>query len=143
MHVDGGTVTQIFTTYKVLEGSEDVAAQLGIDLKKIKSRVYIIRNGYVTPHYKEVKDNLPSIAGMAMDTMINNQGIGDTYRIYTFMQKMGNDFNLAYIPSDFRPEGKEAFDPAQMKQLFDRGLQDAVKGYKWHKVPSGLESENF
>jgi predicted acylesterase/phospholipase RssA len=143
MHVDGGTVTQIFTTYKVLENSQDVADKMGIDLKKIKSKVYIIRNGYVAPQYKEVKDNLPSIAGMAMDTMINSQGIGDTYRIYTFMQKMGNDFNLAYIPSDFRPEGKEAFDPAQMKQLFDRGLQDAVKGYKWHKVPSGLESENF
>jgi hypothetical protein len=36
-------------------------------------------------------------------------------------------------------ESKEMFDPAAMRKLFDRGYQDAVNGYKWHKAPPGLE----
>ena len=115
---------------------------MGIDPTKIKGKVYIIRNGYVEPGYKAVKDDLASIAGQMFDTMINSQGVGDTYRIYAESLKRGNDYNLAFIPGDFRPEKKQEFDPAQMRKLFDRGYQDAVKGYKWHKVPPGLESSN-
>ena len=70
--------------------------------------------------------------------MINSQGVRDTYRIYEFMQQRGNDFNLAYIPDDFRPEAKEIFDPKAVKLLFDRGYQDAVGGYQWYKTPPGL-----
>jgi predicted acylesterase/phospholipase RssA len=143
MHVDGGTITQIFTTYGLMRDAESTAMKMGIDTKKMKGKIYIIRNGYVNPHYKPVKNNLGSIAIQSMDTVLNNQGIGDTYRIYLFMQKIGNDYNLAYIPGDFRPEAKEAFDPNQMKQLFEKGYQDAVDGYKWHKVPSGMESVHW
>ena len=140
MHVDGGTITQVFTLYKVLEGQEALAKEMGIDSSKIKGKAYIIRNGYVNPGYKVVKDNLASIAGQMFDTMINTQGIGDTYREYAFMQKRGNDYNLAYIPGDFRPEKKQEFDPEQMRKLFNRGYQDAAKGYQWHKVPPGMET---
>ena len=82
MHVDGGTITQVFTLYKLFEGQEAVAKEMGLDPSKMKGRAYIIRNGYVDPGYKVVKDNLPSIAGQMFDTMINAQGVGDTYRIY-------------------------------------------------------------
>ena len=71
--------------------------------------------------------------------MINTQGIGDTYRIYSFMNERGNDFYLAYIPSDYRPAKKEEFDPDQMKKLFDRGYKDAVNGYEWHVKPPGMD----
>ncbi|HPM42273.1 MAG TPA: hypothetical protein PLV52_00355 [Candidatus Omnitrophota bacterium] len=140
MHVDGGTMTQLFTLYKVLEGQEGLAKEMGIDVSKMRGVAYIIRNGYVEPGYKPVKDNLASIAGQMFDTMINTQGVGDTYREYVFMQKRGNDYNLAFIPGDFRPEKKQEFDPVQMRKLFDRGYQDAIKGYKWHKAPPGIEN---
>lgn len=142
MHVDGGTITQVFTLYKVLEGQDGVAKEMGVDSHRIKGAVYIIRNGYVDPGYKPVKDNITSIAGQMFDTMINSQGVGDTYRIYAFMQKRGGDYNLAYIPGDFRPEKKQEFDPRQMKELFDRGYRDALKGYKWHKAPPGLNAKD-
>lgn len=143
MHVDGGTVTQVFTLYKVLDTAGNLVKEHNIDASKIRGKCYIIRNGYVTPDYKAVKDNLSSIADRAFDTMINSQGVGDTYRLYTYMKKIGNDYNLAFIPPDFRPEKKEEFDPKAMKELFDRGYQDAVKGYKWHKEPPGLEAGKF
>jgi len=141
MHVDGGTITQLFTLYKVLEGQQGAAKEMGIDASKIKGKAYIIRNGYVDPGYKPVKDDLPSIAGQMFDTMINTQGIGDTYREYVYMQKRGNDYNLAFIPGDFRPAKKQEFDPVQMRALFNRGYQDAIQGYKWHKAPPGLEED--
>lgn len=146
MHVDGGTITQMFTIYKILESAEENAAamnidirKLGIDPAKIKGSYYIIRNGYFDPGYKAAKDTIASIAERSFDTMINYQGIGDAYRIYAFMQNRGNDYNLAFIPGDFRPASKEDFDPRAMKALFDRGYQDAVKGYNWKKTPPGME----
>jgi predicted acylesterase/phospholipase RssA len=138
MHVDGGTITQVFTVYKLLEGEASIAKEMGIDPSMIKGVCYIIRNGYVGSGYMDTKNNLASISERAFDTIINSQGIGDTYRIYTYMQQRGNDYNLAFIPNDCRPEAKQMFDPAAMKVLFDRGYQDAVKGYKWRKEPPGL-----
>jgi hypothetical protein len=143
MHVDGGTITQMFTLYKVLDSAAGIAKELGLDPAKIKSRVYLIRNGYVTPGYKPVKDDIAAIADRAFDTMINNQGVGDTYRIYAFMKKMGNDYNLAFIPPDFRPEKKEEFDIHAMKEIYAKGYKDAVGGYNWHKVPPGMEEQKF
>ena len=150
MHVDGGTITQVFTLYKILENAEETVksqgidlTKLGIDPAKIKGKYYIIRNGYVNPGYKVAKDTISSIADRTFDTMINYQGIGDTYRIYVFMQQRGNDYNLAFIPGDFRPPSKEDFDPETMKALFDRGYKDAVKGYNWQKTPPGLKSKSI
>lgn len=141
MHVDGGTITQMFTMYKLLEASEKVAKEAGVDPSKIRGDYYIIRNGYIDPTYKAVGDNLQSIAGQMFDTMINYQGIGDTYRIYAFLKSKGDDFNLAFIPGDFRPPKKEEFDVRNMRALFDRGYQDALKGYKWHKEPPGFSKQ--
>ncbi|MBU1038170.1 MAG: patatin-like phospholipase family protein [Candidatus Omnitrophica bacterium] len=135
MHVDGGAITQMFTMYKLLEASDAVAKEVGIDPLKIRGDYYIIRNGYMDPAYKAVKDNLPSIARRTFDTMINYQGIDDAYRIYALVRKGGDSYNLAFIPGDFRPSKKEDFDPRNMRALFNRGYEDAVKGYKWHKEP--------
>jgi predicted acylesterase/phospholipase RssA len=139
LHVDGGTLTQVFTTYKLLDGMGEAAKSLNIDPSKVKSKLYIIRNGYMSPVYKKVKDNLTSLSERSFDTIIDAQGVGDTYRIYTFMKTRGNDYNLAFIPPDFKQDCKEMFDPKDMKRLFDRGYEDAVGGYKWHKAPPGLD----
>lgn len=143
MHVDGGTMTQMFVLFKIMEGikSDDYQAA-NVDVTKMRASYYLIRNGYVTSTYKKVENKLGSIAGSAMDLIINTQGIGDTYRIYEFMKLRGNDYNLAYIPGDCRPEAKEMFDPAAMKVLFDRGYQDILDGKTWHSTPPGLEEKN-
>ena len=140
MHTDGGTLTQVFTTYKLLQGMAGAAKSMGIDPAKLKGKMYLIRNGSMAPRYREVKDDLASLANRCFDTIIDSQGVGDVYRIYVFTKQRGTDFNLAYIPPDFVDESKEMFDPMAMRKLFDRGYQDAVKGYKWHKEPPGLEA---
>ena len=143
MHVDGGTMTQMFGLFKIMEGiGGDEYKAANVDTSKMRSSYYLIRNGYVGGTYKKVENKLGTIAGSAMDLMINTQGIGDTYRIYEFMKLKGNDYNLAYIPNDCRPEAKEMFDPAAMKVLFDRGYQDVVRGQIWHKTPPGLNDND-
>jgi len=140
MHVDGGTLSQVFSLYGLLEPMKDEVKKIAkIDPAKIKAKYYIIRNGYTSGIYKEVKDDIVDISSRALDAIINSQGVGDTYRIYTYMKERGNDYNLAFIPADFTPPAKQMFDPEQMRKLFDKGYQDAVKGYKWHKMPPGLE----
>ncbi|MFC1548682.1 patatin-like phospholipase family protein [Candidatus Omnitrophota bacterium] len=135
IHVDGGTVTQVSAMVRVFGGLREALAKEGIDRSKKKVTLYLIRNGYVTPHWSRVRNNLTSIAESSMDTMITNQGIGDIYRIHALTKLRDIDFNLAYIPVDYVPAAKEMFDTEEMIRLFDLGFDEASKGYPWKKKP--------
>ena len=76
-----------------------------------------------------------SIAGRSLSSLTTSQGVGDLYRIYLITQRDGVDFNLASIPEDFKPNAQEAFDPVEMKRLYDLGYNMAVNGYPWKKFP--------
>jgi hypothetical protein len=117
---------------------KEAAISLGIDPAKVGYKLYVIRNGFMSPKFKKVKDNLGAIAERAFSTIIDAQGIGDVYKVYLFTQQKRGDFNLAFIPADFDYESKEMFDTEYMKALFDKGYADAVRGYSWSKVPPGL-----
>jgi hypothetical protein len=80
-----------------------------------------------------------TIAGRAISSLIQTQGIGDLYRIYLTALKDGIDYNLAYVPSSFNVPKKEDFDTAYMRQLFDVGYSMAAKGYPWQKTPPGIQ----
>jgi len=139
MHVDGGTATQVFFMYGVLKGLRGSAREQGINADKIKINLYIIRNGYISPRWKEVKNSLMPITERALDTLILYQGIGDIFRLHTMTEKTGNDYNLAFIPEDFEFQSKEMFDPEVMGKLYDRGYEQAIHGYPWAKEPPMLE----
>ncbi|MDO8536548.1 MAG: patatin-like phospholipase family protein [Candidatus Omnitrophota bacterium] len=139
LHADGATLTQVFTTYELIVGMQEVAKRVGVDSSKIKGKLYIVRNGYMTPTYKKIKNNLSSLAQRAFEMVTDSEGVGDAYRIYVFAGRTNSDYNLAYIPPDFTQDNKEMFDPKDMRRLFDRGYQDAIGGYKWHKAPPGVE----
>ena len=82
-----------------------------------------------------MKPKTLSIAGRAVSTLIENQGIGDLYELYTFAKRNGADYNLAYIPGDFPDTSTSAFDPKYMTKLYDIGFSMAQSGYPWKKVP--------
>ena len=139
MHVDGGVTRQVFFLYDVVQGFEKAAKEKGFNISKIKYAIYVIRNGYVDPFYKEVPDKLPAIAKRTVNTMINAQSLGDLYRLYIFTKEDKGDFNLAYIPAGYTPNSKEFFDPVEMQKLFDLGFDEASRGYPWKKAPPGLD----
>ncbi|MFA6217842.1 MAG: patatin-like phospholipase family protein [Candidatus Omnitrophota bacterium] len=139
MHVDGGVTRQVFFLYDVLRGFDKAFKEKGRDASGTKYTIYVIRNGYVDPLYREVHDKLVAIADRAVDTMINAQSIGDLYQLYVFAKDGGRgDFNLAYIPATHVSKAKELFDPVEMQALFDLGFKEALQGYPWRKSPPGI-----
>ncbi|MCU6618497.1 hypothetical protein OCO52_18565 [Achromobacter mucicolens] len=70
--------------------------------------------------------------------MIQSQGIGDLYRIYTTAHRDGVQFNLAFIPSSFRAPHREEFDTEYMRSLYDTAYDMALKGFPWTHSPPGF-----
>jgi predicted acylesterase/phospholipase RssA len=130
MHVDGGASTQVFLYPPSLNVSES-----GVERER---HLYVIRNARLDPDWAQVERSVMSIAGRAISSLIQTQGVGDLYRIYLTSQRDGMDFNLAYIPSSFDRKLNEPFETAYMKALFDVGYQMAVNGYPWEEAPPGF-----
>ena len=142
MHVDGGTIRGVFYIDRLTKNMEGAAKAFGIDPSKYRPRIYILSNSYMSPIRQQVKDDLIGISIRSLDTVVAAANNGDIYRLYATAKRRGLDFNLAYIPSDFKPNPKELFDKKEMQRLFKRGYDDAVNGYKWHKTPPGYAAED-
>ncbi|OWF65881.1 patatin [Polynucleobacter hirudinilacicola] len=134
MHVDGGASTQVF-----LYPSAAAQKAIELDIRRRNSRqAYIIRNSRLDPRWNETQRSTLSVAGRAISQLIQTQGIGDLYRIYTMTKADNVGFNLAYIGSDFNEPHREEFDTKYMNALFQYGYEHAVKGYQWSKYPPGF-----
>jgi hypothetical protein len=132
MHVDGGTVSQVFLYPPSL--------RLGRILRRDGApppTAYIIRNGRASPQPDKVERKTLAIAGRAIETMIASNGVGDLYRIYTTVQRDHIAFNLALIDDAVQPPPSTRFDRAYMALLFARGREQGRRGYAWQKVPPG------
>jgi len=135
MHVDGGTVAQVFVYPASIRIGEQ-AATAGVTRER---RLYVIRNARLDPDWANVERSTMTIAGRAIASLIHTQGIGDLYRIYATAQRDGVDFNLTFIPSSFNFPHKEEFDNEYMRKLYDVGYDQGVKGVPWAKVPPGFK----
>jgi predicted acylesterase/phospholipase RssA len=139
LHVDGGAGSQVF----VYPASMDFRMMTEKLRVQGTPEVYIVRNAFFEPDYQEgIRQRVLPIASRTLESLIRTQGIGDLYRIFALCRRDGNDFNLAYIPSDFTEEPNEAFDPIYMSKLFELGYQMGRDGYPWAKAPPGLVLED-
>ena len=134
MHVDGGTVSQVF----LYPPSLQLGNVLGREDDGARPTAYIIRNGRASPTPEKIERQTLAIAGRAIETMIASNGVGDLYRIYTTAQRDRIDFNLAMIGDDFTQPYTTSFDHAYMVKLFEYGLRKGRDGYVWQKVPPGF-----
>lgn len=135
MHVDGGAMTQVFLYPPSMNIQKEAEAQ-GFTRDR---HAYVIRNSRLDPDWAEVERSTMSIVQRAITSLIQTQGIGDLYRIYLTCQRDNVDFNLAFIPPDFKVETKEPFDPVYMSALFQRGYEMMKAGYPWEKTPIGYD----
>ena len=135
MHVDGGAIAQVFVYPSSLQLNK-LALARGASRER---RLYIIRNARLDPDWAQTERRTMSIAGRAISSLIQTQGIGDLFQIYLVTQRDGVDFNLAFIPDSFNVPHKEDFDPEYMRPLFELGYKLAVNGYQWAKYPPGYE----
>lgn len=138
MHVDGGTMAQVFIYPSELDLKE---LERGAGIKDRERVLYIIRNSRLDSDWASVDRRVMNIAGRAITSLIHNQGLGDLYRIYLTAQKDGVDYNLAFIPPTFSEPHRELFDTEYMRALFKAGYDMAFKGYPWSKHPPGFEGQ--
>jgi hypothetical protein len=136
MHVDGGAKAQVFL-YPPTFALSARASEEGIERERV---AYVIRNARLDPQWASVQRRTLSIAGRAISSLIQTQGVGDLYRIYMITQRDGVGFNLAFIPPTFNVKATEDFDPVYMTKLFEVGYTAATApgGYPWHKSPPGF-----
>ena len=134
MHVDGGTMAQVFVYPAAIQVKAQAAA-LGVARER---KVYVIRNARLDPDWTSTERSTMSIAGRAIASLIHTQGIGDLFRIYATAVRDGVDFNLTFIPSSFNFPHKEEFDNEYMNKLYDTGYALGVMGGVWSKTPPGF-----
>ena len=134
MHVDGGASAQVFA-YPPQLHLADLSNKARINRER---RLFVIRNARLDPDWADTKRQTLTIAGRAITSLIQNQGVGDLYRIYATTQRDGVDFNLAYIPPTFNVPLTEPFEQHYMNELFNLGYELGRSGYNWQKTPPGL-----
>jgi predicted acylesterase/phospholipase RssA len=133
MHVDGGTVAQVFVYPPALNIGELSRAEAVTRERKL----YVIRNARLDPEWAEVERRTMTIAERAISSLIQTQGVGDLYGIYLIALRDDVDYNLAFIPRTFNVPHHEQFDTDYMRALFQLGYDMAAQGYPWQKIPPG------
>ena len=136
MHVDGGAANQVFV-YPIAADLARLSSENDADRVR---KLYVIRNARLDPEWSEVERRTLSIARSAITCLIQYQGIGDLYRIFTIARRDHIDFNLAYIPATFDAPHAADFDQAYMRSLFEVGYRTATEDQEWFKHPPVLVS---
>lgn len=129
MHVDGGTTREVFFTVADFRYREiDVA--IG---RQVERHLWVIRNGKITPEYKEMPETALAIAARSLETLAKSRDISDLARMYARARSDNIDFNLAAIPPDFEAPHPRPFDQAYMRALYERGIELGRRGHPWLK----------
>ena len=140
MHVDGGIKAQVML-YGEAISFFTTSKKLGPLMPQRPRKLYLIRNAQVSPEYESIKPHIWAIGPRAMTSITKSQGTGDLYRIYILAQRDGIDYNLAFIPLDFKTKRNSEFDTKYMNEEFELAYNLARSGYKWSKYPPGFEPE--
>jgi len=136
MHVGGGTANQVFV-YPVAAELARISAENDANRQRT---LYVIRNARLDPEWAQVDRRTLPIAMKAIQCLIQYQGIGDLYRMYTITRRDHVDYNLAFIPASFDTPHTSDFDTVYMRSLYDLAHGMAVGGHMWAKHPPVLLS---
>lgn len=127
MHVDGCATAQAFVY------------PAAISMRKLAERpraLYIIRNARLDPEWSQVDRRTLPISFRAISSLVQSQGIGDLYAMFTLAQRDNIDYNLTFIPPTFDTPHKTDFDTAYMKALYEVGYRTTGQGSDfWYKRP--------
>jgi len=138
MHVDGGTITELFFSDYMLDLPAARKKVFGWDTPTAHVTAYLIRNGKLAPSPEPVARSLPRITRRAWLTLSKAHGWDHLHCIYEMAHQNRIDFNYMSIPEDCDLPGKQAFDREEMNRLFNLGIDLARSGGSWHKSPDGF-----
>ena len=131
LHVDGGTVAQIFFAPPDIGLNQFEQRRFGA----IRSRtLYLIRNGRLLPQYETTEESAIGIAKRAIETLVKYQTVSDLVRLQLQTAAGGAKLFYAAIPTSFTPTPKSDFDRSYMQQLFATGEEEGARG-AWRTKP--------
>lgn len=131
LHVDGGTVAQIFFAPPDIKLSRYEQRYLG---RARSHTLYLIRNGRLTPQYATTEETALGIARRSIETLIKYQTISDLVRLQLQTTAAHADLNYISIPERFTASPKSDFDRNYMQMLFAVGMEEGRLGH-WRKRP--------
>jgi hypothetical protein len=145
MHSDGGLFAQVFFRGFLLD-FEDAAEEAGLFPLNIEIYLYIVKNSKSLSSHDRVNvaPVTGSIAAATINSFIEISFTASLYRMYVLSNRYGIDFNLADIPDESGLVlSSLEFEPEEMHRLFDYSYQLAEQGYKWEKIPPGLDTDEI
>ncbi|MCG6948387.1 MAG: patatin-like phospholipase family protein [Acidobacteria bacterium] len=135
MHVDGGVMAELFLWGAMVDIAE-ATRQLQVDqTKRPEVSIYVIRNGQIDASIEQVRPNLVNIATRSMITLLKSVATADLLRIWALSERHGIDFNYVGIPHTHSEATVSAFNPAEMRRLFDLGRELALAPGSWRSDP--------
>lgn len=138
MHVDGGTVGQMFFYGSSLDWSAMLKDAVGSENFTDQSVLYAIIDGEVDPSYDAVRRRLAPIAQRTIKTMIKVSAWSALYRMFMHAEVGGYGFKFISLPDDYEPQSKRQYDPVEMGRMFDIGVAMGLMGEGWQTVPPGF-----
>ncbi|MGO4407790.1 patatin-like phospholipase family protein [Bosea sp. RAF48] len=131
LHVDGGTVAQIFFAPPDIGLNQFERRRFGA----IRSRkLYLIRNGRLLPQYETTEETAIGVAKRAIETLVKYQTVSDLVRLQLQTAAGGAKLFYAAIPNSFTATPKSDFDRSYMQQLFATGREEGARG-AWRTKP--------
>ncbi|UCF42544.1 MAG: patatin-like phospholipase family protein [Planctomycetota bacterium] len=138
MHVDGGTMTEVFG-YGSLPVSEELMSQMLTSENAYT--LYVIANGKLATRPRQVPRNTLKIIRHSFSTLMKTHSWGDIYRLYSVAKRDNVDFKYVSIPDDYVVAGEQKLGPDEMSRLFDVGVEMGKAG-RWRKGPPKLSIIN-
>lgn len=138
MHVDGGTVGQMFFYGSALDWKKVIAEASGGKELVDKSTLYVIIDGEIDPESEAVRRRLGSITNRTISTLIKVSAWSALYRMYLHAEQGGYGFKYVGLPDSYEPLVKEPYNPEEMTRMFDIGYEIGLKGDGWRSAPPGF-----
>jgi hypothetical protein len=137
MHVDGGVFFQSFSIGSIIDLPSTIKNAHPEYTGKFTQRLYVIRNGRITPDPKQVERGLSSIAVRAIGSMFKVSGINDLWRLYLSTIHDEIEFRYIAIPLEYEGTTEQQFNEAEMINQYKYGEKLASQGIPWMTTPPG------
>jgi len=138
MHVDGGTVGQMFFYGASIGWRRVLSEASGIEEPLDESTLFLIIDGEVDPEYQDVRRRLMPIVNRTLQTLIKVSAWSALYRMHLHAEQDGYGFQYVGLPDDYEPESTEPYNPEEMRRMFNIGFEMGRAGDGWRTSLPGL-----
>lgn len=139
LHVDGGVSSQVFFAPPQIRFHTFEKEAFG---QARKRRLWVIRNGKLSPEYAASEDGTLALATRAIGILVKNQSLADIRRLERFTSAAGDRFFYSAIPRGFHHQRQSEFDTVYMKALFAEGYRVGLAGAFRSKAPPTLAASD-